>query len=136
MREKNPPFIRGMTEFPACFERVAGAVMIAASVLFVAPAMASEQTVADNSFSMDAGVHVGKHFTLEGFDPVDLTDLDAVRGAGLSPTGFSDAGSGQQISVILWDELKRNKLGGPDGGSASVTVNTMPSDVTVQITTY
>lgn len=120
MREKNLPFMTRVKRFAEHFERVTGAAIIAASVLLVAPAMASEQAV-DDSFSMNAGVHVTSPFILDGFDPVDLAELDAVRGAGLSPDGQSDFESGQQIGVILWDELKRNKLGQPDGGGASVT---------------
>lgn len=63
-------------------------------------------------------------------------DLDTVRGAGIEAAGPADFGGNTEVGVILWDEVKRNKLGQQGGVSASSVVDGVTGTITVRITTY
>jgi len=63
--------------------------------------------------------------------------LETVRGTGLGDTPLG-LGGDQLVGVILWDEVKRNKLGQQQSGNAGVTVivHGVVTDVTGRVTAY
>ena len=67
---------------------------------------------------------------------LEAEELASVRGTGLGVQTPADPGAGQQLGVILWDELKRNRLGQTGGsGALSVSINAAPSALTSSIKT-